>query len=382
VTSPRCLLRSAAGTVAVLLLGACGLGTGSAPSPQPPAPAGIRLVQVARLSSPVAMATRPGDASLYVLEQAGRVRRIRDGRLDAQPVLDIARLVRSGGEQGLLGIAFPRDGRHVYLDYTDTNGDTRIVEYAMGDAAADASSRRELLFIHQPYANHNGGQLGFGPDGDLYIGMGDGGSAGDPQDNAQSLRSLLGKILRIAPAAADGRPYGIPAGNPFAGRTDARPEIWSYGLRNPWRFSFDPSTGDLWIADVGQGRWEEIDSAPAGRGGQDYGWNRLEGNHPYRGTAPANAVPPVIEYSHDGGACTVIGGYVYRGAAIASLVGSYVYGDYCAGWIAAAPLHGTAAGPSQRLVVELPNLSSFGVDQAGELYAMSTDGPLYRFAAG
>jgi glucose/arabinose dehydrogenase len=382
---------SAAAALAAALLAGCAGGAPSQPaarpaSPGPSAPAaggGVRLVEVARFSSPVAMATRQGDPALYVVEQVGHVRRVVDGRLDAQPALDITRLVRSGGEQGLLGIAFPADGRHVYLDYTDSNGDTRIVEYAMSGTGIDAGSRRELLFIKQPYANHNGGQLAFGRDGDLYIGMGDGGSAGDPLENGQSLQSLLGKILRISPAAAGGRPYGIPSDNPFVSRQGARPEIWAYGLRNPWRFSFDPATGDLWIADVGQNAWEEIDRQPGGSaGGRNYGWNRLEGTHPYKGSAPPGAVPPVIEYGHDGGACTVIGGSVYRGSAVPSLQGSYVYGDYCAGWIAAAPVRSGSVGESRRLEVSVPNLSSFGVDQAGELYAMSTNGPLYRFAGG
>lgn len=383
-------VRAGAGLLTVLLLGGCGLGGGagtgsggSAPPRVATGSGGLRIQEVARLSSPVAMATRAGDAALYVAEQAGRVRRIRDGRLDSQPALDITRLVRSGGEQGLLGIAFPADGRHMYLDYTDINGDTRIVEYAMGEGGVDASSRRELLFIDQPYANHNGGQLAFGGDGDLYIGMGDGGSAGDPYDNGQSLQSLLGKILRISPVPGGGRPYSIPDDNPFAGRPNARPEIWSYGLRNPWRFSFDASTGDLWIADVGQYAWEEIDRQPGGsRGGQNYGWNRLEGTHPYKGAAPAGSVPPVLEYSHDDGSCTVIGGYVYRGSAVLALQGAYVYGDYCAGWIAAVSLRNGAVGQPSRLPFRVPNLSSFGLDQAGELYVMSTDGPLYRFVAG
>jgi len=384
-------LRGWAGLLAAALaLGACGLGGGSTsggggPSQPaaPPAGGGVRLQEVARLTAPVAIATRAGDSALYVAEQAGRVRRVRNGQLEARPVLDITGLIRSGGEQGLLGIAFPADGRHVYLDYTDTNGDTRIVEYAMTDAGVDGGSRRELLFIKQPYANHNGGQLAFGRDGDLYIGMGDGGSAGDPQGNAQSLQSLLGKILRIAPAASGGKPYGIPPDNPFAGRSDARPEIWSYGLRNPWRFSFDAPTGDLWIADVGQGNWEEVDRQPGGsRGGQNYGWNRLEGTHQYKGSAPAGATPPVIEYSHDGGACTVIGGYVYHGDAVPSLRGAYVYGDYCAGWLAAVTISGSTVSAPTRLGVRVPNLDSFGLDEAGDLYAMSTDGPLYRFVAG
>ena len=247
----------------------------------------------------------------------------------------------------------------------------------------DQSSRRELLFVKQPYPNHNGGQLAFGPDGDLYIGLGDGGSEGDPHDNGQSLRTLLGKILRISPRPAGGKPYGIPPGNPFAGRGDAQPEIWAYGLRNPWRFSFDPATGDLWIADVGQDSWEEIDRQPGGSsGGQNYGWNRLEGTHPYHGQPPSGTVPPVVEYSHDGGACSVTGGYVYRGSALPELRGSYLYGDYCAGWLAAVATSGDSVSQPRQLGVRVPQLSSFGVDQAGAIYALSLDGPIYRLVPG
>jgi glucose/arabinose dehydrogenase len=374
----------------VLLQFGCGGASGGAPprgsggtSPAPAASAAagarIGLAHVATLSSPTAMAIRNGDSSLYFIEQGGRVRRLRDGQLQSQAALDISEMVRSGGELGLLGIAFSPDGGYVYLDYTDTNSDTRIVEYTMRGGEVDRASRRELLFVKQPYPNHKGGQLAFGPDGDLYIGLGDGGSQGDPHDNGQSLRALLGKILRISPRPSGGKPYGIPADNPFVGRTDALPEIWAYGLRNPWRFSFDSATGDLWIADVGQDKWEEIDHQPAGsRGGQNYGWNRLEGTHPYHGQAPANAVPPVVEYSHDGGACSVTGGYVYRRSAIATLSGSYVYGDYCAGWIDALPVGGGSVGQPRQLGLHVSQLSSFGVDQAGALYALSLDGPVYR----
>jgi glucose/arabinose dehydrogenase len=340
----------------------------------------VRLDQVARLDSPVGLAIRRGDPALYLIEQSGRVRALRDGRLDPTPVLDVSSLISSGGERGLLGIAFSPDGRYLYLDYTDNGGDTHVAEFAMAGGRPDPGSRRDLLTVDQPYANHNGGQLAFGPDGDLYIALGDGGSAGDPHGNGQSLGVLLGKILRISPRPSGGRPYGIPRDNPFVGRSGARPEIWDYGLRNPWRFSFDPATGDLWIADVGQGDWEEIDHEPAGRGGRNYGWNRLEGSHPYQGQAPPGTVPPQIEYSHRDGGCTVIGGSVYRGTAIPDLVGAYLYGDFCAGWIRAAPAGGR--GGSRDLGISVPSLTSFGVDQRGELYALSQTGPVYRVVRG
>jgi glucose/arabinose dehydrogenase len=337
----------------------------------------VRLDRVATLSSPVGLTTRRGDPAVYVIEQTGRVRALRGGRLDPTPVLDVSSLVISGGEQGLLGIAFSPDGRYLYLDYTDIHGDTHVAELAMRGNRPDPGSRRDVLTVDQPYANHNGGQLAFGPDGYLYIALGDGGSAGDPHGNGQSLNALLGKILRISPRPSGGRPYGIPPDNPFVGRSGARPEIWDYGLRNPWRFSFDPATRDLWIADVGQGDWEEVDHEPAGRGGRNYGWNAMEGTHNFNGDSPPGAVPPEIEYSHRSGGCTVIGGSVYRGSAIPDLVGAYLYGDFCAGWVRAAPADGRS-GSTRDLGINVASLSSFGVDQRGELYALSLSGPVYR----
>jgi glucose/arabinose dehydrogenase len=342
----------------------------------------VRLVQVAELAQPVAMAVRPGDQAVYLVEQVGRVRALRDGRLDPVPVLDISDQVTAGGEQGLLGLAFSPDGRHLYLDFTDTAGDSRIVEFAMRGRRADTGSERLLLQVDQPYANHNGGQLAFGPDRRLYIAFGDGGGAGDPEGNGQSLDSLLGKILRIDPRPEGGRPYRVPSDNPFVGRAGARPEIWAYGLRNPWRFSFDPATGDLWIGDVGQNRWEEIDHQPAGASGRNYGWDRREGRHEFEGDRPDGAVDPVIEYGREGGACTVIGGGVYRGARIPGLRGAYLYGDFCAGWVRAARVSGDRVAEQRDLGLQVPNLTSFGVDPDGEPYAMSLSGPVYRLAAG
>jgi glucose/arabinose dehydrogenase len=342
----------------------------------------VRLDPVAVLEQPVAMAVRPGDDAIYLVEQIGRVRALRDGRVDPEPVLDIADQVTAGGEQGLLGLVFAPDGRHLYLDFTDTDGDSRVVELAMSGRRADPGSQRLLLRIDDPYANHNGGQLAFGPDRLLYIAFGDGGGAGDPEGNAQSLGSLLGKILRIDPRPAGGRPYRVPSDNPFVGRDGARPEIWDYGLRNPWRFSFDPATGDLWIGDVGQNRWEEIDYQPAGAGGRNYGWDRREGRHEFEGERPDGAVDPVIEYGREGGACTVIGGYVYRGRRIPGLRGAYLYGDYCAGWVRAARVSGGRAAEQRDLGTDVQGLSSFGVDADGELYAMSLSGPVYRLAPG
>jgi glucose/arabinose dehydrogenase len=341
----------------------------------------VRLARVARLEQPVAMAIRPGERTLYLAEQVGRVRAVRGGRLDPTPVVDISAKVTAGGEQGLLGLAFSPDGRFLYLAYTDRDGNHQVSELTMRGQRADPASERSLLHFDDPFPNHNGGQLAFGPDRRLYIGFGDGGSGGDPLGNGQSLGTLFGKILRIDPRPAGGRPYGVPDDNPFVDRGGARPEIWDYGLRNPWRFSFDPATGDLWIGDVGQNAYEEVDHEPAGSGGRNYGWNRREGLHSYGGgERPDGAVDPVIEYSHDGGGCTVIGGFVYRGQRIRGLRGAYLYGDYCAGWIRAARWSGGKVASQRDLGLQVPGLSSFGTDADGELYALSLGGDLYRIA--
>jgi glucose/arabinose dehydrogenase len=273
------------------------------------------------------MAVRAGDPTLYVAEKVGRVRAIRGDGVDPRPVLDLSGQISLGGEQGLLGLAFSPDGRFLYVNYTDPAGDTHVTEFAMGNRSVDLASRRDVLFVDQPFSNHNGGNLVFGPDGYLYLGLGDGGSAGDPLGNAQSLGTLLGKMLRIDPRPGGGRPYRIPEDNPFVDREGARPEIWAYGLRNPWRYSFDRNTGDLWIGDVGQSAREEIDlQAAQSAGGENYGWDRLEGTLRFEGSAPPNAVPPVFEYGRDQGG-TVIGGYVYRGRDIPGLNGTYLFGD-------------------------------------------------------
>jgi glucose/arabinose dehydrogenase len=349
------------------------------PTPTPdPAAARVRLVRVALLEQPLAMATRPGDGALYVAEKTGRVVALSRGRPD-RIVLDLSGEVSDGSEQGLLGLTFSPDGGLLYVNYTDLNGDTRIHEFATTEDGVVPGSRREVLAVDQPFSNHNGGHLAFGPDGFLYVGLGDGGSGGDPEDNAQDLTTLLGKMLRIDPRGGGGRGYRIPADNPFAGREGARPQIWALGLRNPWRYSFDAETGDLWIGDVGQSSREEIDvQAALSAGGENYGWDGFEGSLPFEPPFPEDSVGPVYDYGRARGA-TVIGGYVYRGSAIPALRGAYLFGDVFNPRI-------RMLVPSKRgfrhleLGVRVDNLVSFGQDQAGELYLLSIAGPVYRLA--
>jgi glucose/arabinose dehydrogenase len=245
---------------------------------------------------------------------------------------------------------------------------------------ADRASAKRVIHIAQPYANHNGGLVMFGPDGMLYVGMGDGGSAGDPQGNGQDRSTLLGDLLRLDIDLGD--PYAIPRDNPFVGQRGMRGEIWAWGLRNPWRFCFDPPSGLLYIADVGQNKWEEIDVAPARRGGLNYGWNLRESAHPFRGNATGKTlVDPVVEYSHGEG-CSVTGGYVYRGKAIPSLVGSYVYADYCSQWIRSFRYENGQVTDRREYRVKSPGpVSSFGVDGQGELYVCSLDGPVLKIVS-
>jgi glucose/arabinose dehydrogenase len=341
--------------------------------------AGVRLEQVATLEQPLALAVRPNDPAIYVVEKAGRVVALLDG---AEPhvVLDLTGQVSLGSEQGLLGLAFSPDGRFGYVDLTDPNGDTHVVEFTIQDGQIEPQSQRDVLVVDQPFENHNGGNLAFGPDGYLYVALGDGGSGGDPMGNGQSLSTLLGKILRISPRPSGGQPYGVPPDNPFVGQSDARPEIWDYGLRNPWRFSFDRETGDLWIGDVGQDAWEEVDHEPAGSGGGlNYGWNLFEGTHAYQGDGSGvDVVPPVFEYPHEGSVCAVTGGYVYRGEDIPALEGAYVFADYCTGRLEALRLREGREPELVELGVTVESLASFGEDAAGELYVLSLSGSMYR----
>ena len=335
---------------------------------------------------PVAIASAR-DSRLFVVEQSGLVRVYDPPQLRAEPFLDLRPLVSTGGERGLLGLAFhPRyaENGFLFVNYTDTLGDTMIVRYTRSGAdanRADPASARTILHVDQPFSNHNGGQLQFGPDGYLYIGLGDGGSGGDPGNRAQNITQLLGKMLRIDIDAP--LPYAIPPSNPFVSRAGVRPEIWALGLRNPWRFSFDRNFGDLWIADVGQGAWEEVNFQPSTSiGGENYGWRRMEGTHcfnPSTACDDGTLVVPVIEYDHSLGACSVTGGYVYRGTRNRRLNGMYIYADFCNGRIMGSRRDATGRHVPQLLFDAPFPIATFGEDAGGELYVADySGGRLYR----
>lgn len=342
------------------------------------------------LRSPVDLA-HPDDGSgrLFVVEKAGRIKILKEGKVQEGSFLDIeSRVGSQGSEQGLLGLAFhpkfSENGRF-FVNYTNLDGDTIVSEFGLTDNSdrADAGSEKVLIKIDQPASNHNGGQIQFGPDGYLYIGMGDGGSAGDPWGNAQNLDSLLGKLLRLD---VDGeKPYAIPADNPFKGRSAARPEIWAYGLRNPWRFSFDSETGDMYIADVGQNLWEEIDFQPGGsKGGENYGWNYTEGLYAYEmpgGYDPSGITFPIFEYDRKGG-CSVTGGYVYRGKEFPSLLGTYLFTDFCTGKLWGLRKKDGGGWEWTMLLSTGLQPSSFGEGQDGSIYILDyTTGRIFKITA-
>jgi glucose/arabinose dehydrogenase len=367
---------------ALVLVPGCAGGGDSTPEPatgsgrpvETGSSGGIALVAVARgLDSPVQVTAAPGEPDrLYVVEQAGRIRIVEGGRVVTKAFLDLTSEVVSGGEQGLLSVAFHPDYREnglLYVDYTDLSGDTRVVEYrALDDrTAVDPATRRVLLAIDQPYSNHNGGQLAFGPDGRLWVGMGDGGAGGDPENRAQDLSSLLGKLLTLD-----------------VSESSPDPRIAAYGLRNPWRFSFDRDTGDLWIGDVGQGEFEEIDRLPRAEVGSlvNFGWDAFEGDAPYEekeANPEGSLLGPVAVYDHSEG-CSVTGGFVYRGGEVQELEGRYVYGDYCSGTIWSIAADGTKESVRKESI-QVDGLTSFGEDGRGELYAASSKGTIFRIAA-
>src|SRR5215216_1760928 len=349
-----------------------------------PAPAGgkVSLEKVGDFDQPTYIAQAPGTDDLYVVEREGRLRIVRSGEVLDEPALDISDQVVAEGEQGLLSVAFPpafQSSRRLYLCFTRNDQDQYVVEYrARDDGSVDEGSARELLHMDDFASNHNGGMQLFGPDGRLYIGTGDGGLAGD-QRNGQDLGSLLAKLLRIDPQASGDRPYSIPADNPFAGRPGARPEVCDYGLRNPWRFSFDRRTGALTIADVGQSSQEEIDYRTAGEiCGNNFGWSAYEGTERFNSDERApGAVPPILTYGRDRG-CSVTGGYVVRDPSLPQLEGRYVYGDYCESELRSFVPALSGARNDRRLGLQVESLVSFGEDADGHIYAVSLNGPVYR----
>ena len=377
----------------------------ASPSPTPSlglvsGPAELHLVRVTGgLDAPVGI-TGAGDGSgrIFVNQRAGAVRLVSaDGRLRAEPFVDLTSRILSGGERGLLGLTFhPQfaSNRRLFVDYTRAGDGATVVSELTASSdgqRADPASERILLVVPQPYANHNGGQLAFGPDGDLYIGLGDGGGGGDPQGNGQNPNALLGKILRVDVDSppAEGLAYAIPPDNPYASGGSnpgaGRPEVWAMGLRNPWRFSFDAATHDLYIGDVGQGAWEEIDREPADSGGgENYGWNVLEGDHCYQssGCDQSGLTPPIAEYSHQLG-CAVAGGYVYRGSQQPALAGVYVFGDYCSGLLFSLRVEADGSFMTQTVAKTGLKISSLGVDDGDELFAADlAGGGLYRVLPG
>jgi glucose/arabinose dehydrogenase len=383
-------------------LAACG-GTTGDPSPLPSAsPSGcaagvvtgtpaLTSVRIATgLSSPLDVQSAPGDrARLFVVEQGGRIRIVRGGAVLPTPYLDISARISRGGERGLLGLAFhPRfaENGRFFVNYTDLNGHTHIAEFraAAGADVVDPATERLVLFVTQPFENHNGGGLAFGNDGLLYIGLGDGGSGGDPLGNGQSLLTQLGKMLRIDVDGA--QPFAIPADNPFVGNAAAVPTLWAYGLRNPWRFAFDRATGDLYIGDVGQSAREEVDVGLASRrGGENYGWNIMEGTRCFRpatGCPTAGLTLPVLDYGRSDG-CSITGGVVYRGCRMPGYQGTYFYGDYCTAMIRSFRFSSGAALDQRDWTAalnggRLTNITSFGVDADGEVLIVDYAGSLWR----
>jgi glucose/arabinose dehydrogenase len=349
----------------------------------------LTVEEVARgLESPVYLTAPQNDPRSFIVEQPGRIRILENGKLADKPFLDITSKVGSGGERGLLSVAFHpqyRANGFLFVNYTDKKGDTRIERYTVSKTDAnsvDLASAKMILTIDQPYANHNGGLNLFGPDGMLYIGMGDGGSQGDPHGNGQNRNILLGKLLRINVDRGD--PYSIPDGNPFA-KGGGRGEIWATGLRNPWRFAFDRGTGLLYIADVGQDKYEEINIAPSTAAGVNYGWSTMDGATCFKddGCNKAGLQQPAVIYNHSDGNCSVIGGFVYRGRKIPEIQGEYFYSDWCNSWVKSfSYANGKAGTPRQWFNRGMGSIASFGEDGQGELYICSSNGRVYRIIKG
>ena len=383
----RCALLSLLLPSALLVLAACSSDT----QQPPPAALDLALEPVATTFAFPLLATAPsGDPRLFVVEKGGLVKIVKGGAVLNTPFLDLSGLISNGGEQGLLGLAFdPQYGTNgrFFVSYTNTAGDNVLASYQVSSNAdvAAAGSGTIRLTVGQPYDNHNGGHIAFGPDGYLYMGIGDGGSGGDPDGHGQDRNDLLGSILRLDVSGATG--YTVPVSNPLVGVAGTRGELWNWGLRNPWRFSFDRSTGDLYIGDVGQGEREEIDvgtTATGGGKGANYGWSIMEGMRCYNaGSCDMTGLTlPVLDYTHGDG-CSVTGGYVYRGTAIPDLAGTYFYADFCSGWVRSFRYTGGQVTEAASWDALAPggNISSFGEDGAGELYVLTSAGGVYRIVA-
>ena len=353
-------------------------------NPVQPLPSELALAPVVTgLAFPVFLTAPAADSRLFIVEKPGRIRIVENGTLRSAPFLDITSLVSSSGERGLLGLAFhPRYATNgfFYINYTDLAGHTRIVRYTVSADrhVANAASAKLILGVQQPYDNHNGGMIAFGPDGMLYIGMGDGGAAGDPHDHGQNRLTLLGDMLRLDVDGGD--PYRPAPGNPYIGRSDGLPEIWASGLRNPWRFSFDREGGRLYIADVGQNALEEINVVPAAQAGVNYGWRLMEGDQCYNASTCTQhgLTLPVLTYGRDDGR-SVTGGYVYRGGAIPGIAGHYFYSDFIGGWLRSFRFDGATVHDRRDWnIPESGSITSFGEDSAGELYLMNATGTVFR----
>jgi glucose/arabinose dehydrogenase len=362
--------RRVAGSIFTTVL-ALGIGSSVLLERQAQAAGTYSLKKIVDAEEPIQVLANPATRAVFVVEKTGRIRSLENNTVGA-PVLDVNTKVSSGGEQGLLGAAFSPKGDWLYTNHTDTNGDTRITAYPF-TTRADEEKAVELLKVDQPYSNHNGGGLDVTNNGVLWIGLGDGGSGGDPKGYGQNRKVLLGKILRIQPTPTAAEPYTIPSGN-LTGPGD-RKEIWAYGLRNPWRFDVDELSKSVWIADVGQNEWEEINKVPLSTTGANFGWKNREGARPFKGgKRPPGAIEPIITYGRSSG-CSVTGGLVYRGSALPGLVGNYLYTDYCQGAIKRlAP----GSRKPQTLDVSTKSPSSFGVDAEGEIYVTSLDGGVYK----
>ena len=385
-----------AGHAALGMKGTLVVGKPRAPAPSPPTtttppqPAGLTLTPIGTFDRPVYVTSPPGDPTrLFVVEQHGVIRVIDNGTLEPTPFLDISDEVQAENETGLLGLAFAPDYAssglfYIFFNRHEGNGNLYLEEFHRSAAdpdQADPSSARVVLEIVKPWENHNAGMLQFGPDGYLYIAVGDGDSGvlNPPGAFAQTLDDLLGNILRIDPRQNGDQPYTVPDSNPFVGVADDRPEIWAYGLRNPWRFWVDSKTGDLYLGDVGEGTREEIDYEPAGKGGYNFGWPCMEGTVPFDPTATCpGAVAPVLDYNHNTNLCAVIGGVVLHDPRLPSLDGYFLYSDLCGGEVRALKVENGALAADKDLNVNVPGADSFGMDALGRAYVASVNGPVYR----